>query len=190
MTGVQILICQNLRNNLQHPNEYIRGVTLRFLCRIREEEILEPLIPSILACLEHRHSYVRRNAVLAINALYKLPKGEHLLQDAPELIEKVGPCGACRALESTTSKSCNCLLQMLGMFGVTVACLRRAGLLKVRLAAQVLRSEQDLSTKRNAFQMLCNHAQDLATNYLLSQVRQVAAAGGPCEASWHTRCLL
>ena len=64
-----ILICQNLRNNLQHPNEYIRGVTLRFLCRIKEEEILEPLVPSILANLEHRHSYVRRNAVLAINAL-------------------------------------------------------------------------------------------------------------------------
>ena len=40
-------------------------------------------------CLEHRHSFVRRNAVLAINALYKLPKGEMLLQDAPELIEKV-----------------------------------------------------------------------------------------------------
>jgi hypothetical protein len=51
---LQILICQNLRNNLQHPNEYIRGVTLRFLCRIREEEILEPLVPSILANLEHR----------------------------------------------------------------------------------------------------------------------------------------
>lgn len=66
-----ILICQNLRNNLQHPNEYIRGVTLRFLCRIKEEEILEPLVPSILANLEHRHSYVRRNAVLAINSLYK-----------------------------------------------------------------------------------------------------------------------
>lgn len=30
-----ILICQNLRNNLQHPNEYIRGVTLRFLCRLQ-----------------------------------------------------------------------------------------------------------------------------------------------------------
>ena len=61
---------------------------------------------------------------------------------------------------------------------MTLVCLRRAGLLTVRLAAQVLRSEQDLSTKRNAFQMLCNHAQDLATNYLLSQVRQVAAACG------------
>ena len=44
----QILICQNLRNNLQHPNEYLRGATLRFLCRIHEEEILEPLTPSIL----------------------------------------------------------------------------------------------------------------------------------------------
>ena len=83
-----ILICQNLRNSLQHPNEYIRGVTLRFLCRIREEEILEPLVPSILANLEHRHSYVRRNAVLAINALCKLPRGEHLLPDAPELVER------------------------------------------------------------------------------------------------------
>ena len=51
---VQILICQNLRNNLMHPNEYIRGVTLRFLCRIKEEEILEPLTPSILQNLEHR----------------------------------------------------------------------------------------------------------------------------------------
>lgn len=46
------------------------------------------------ACLEHRHSFVRRNAVLAINALYKLPKGEQLLQDAPELIEKVLQVGA------------------------------------------------------------------------------------------------
>ncbi len=106
-----ILICQNLRNNLQHPNEYIRGVTLRFLCRIKEEEILDPLIPSILANLEHRHSYVRRNAVLAVNSVYRLPKGEMLLIDAPELIEKL------------------------------------------------LQSEQDLSTKRNAFMFLCNYAQ-------------------------------
>ncbi len=54
MRCAQILICQNLRNNLMHPNEYIRGVTLRFLCRIKEEEILEPLTPSILQNLEHR----------------------------------------------------------------------------------------------------------------------------------------
>lgn len=125
----QILICQNLRNNLQHPNEYIRGSTLRFLCRIREEEILEPLVPSILTNLEHRHSYVRRAAVLAVNSIYKLPKGELLLQDAPETIEKV------------------------------------------------LRSEQDLSTKRNAFVMLSNHAQDRAAKYLFENIESIATWG-------------
>ncbi|MEW5304789.1 MAG: hypothetical protein WDW36_007376 [Sanguina aurantia] len=124
-----ILICQNLRNNLQHPNEYIRGVTLRFLCRIREEEILEPLVPSILANLEHRHSYVRRNAVVAVNCIYKLPKGELLLQDAPETIEKV------------------------------------------------LRSEQDLSTKRNAFLMLTAHAHDRAVKYLFENLETLSLWG-------------
>ncbi|GLT58301.1 hypothetical protein SLA2020_312040 [Shorea laevis] len=84
-----ILICQNLRNNLQHPNEYIRGVTLRFLCRINETEIIEPLIPSILQNLEHRHPYIRRNAILAVMSIYKLPQGEQLLVDAPDMIEKV-----------------------------------------------------------------------------------------------------
>lgn len=83
-----ILICQNLRNNLQHPNEYIRGVTLRFLSRLNEAELIEPLIPSILSNLEHRHAFVRRNAILAMTAIYKLPQGENLLCDAPEMIEK------------------------------------------------------------------------------------------------------
>ncbi|XP_077222876.1 coatomer subunit beta-1-like [Tasmannia lanceolata] len=83
-----ILICQNLRNNLQHPNEYIRGVTLRFLCRLSETEIIEPLIPSIIANLEHRHQFIRRYAILAMMSIYKLPQGEQLLVDAPEMIEK------------------------------------------------------------------------------------------------------
>jgi coatomer subunit beta len=104
---LQILICQNLRNNLQHPNEFLRGATLRFLCRIKEEEILEPLIPSILACLEHRNSTVRKNAVLAINSLVKLNKGEHLLQDSSELIEKACLC-LCRPSASVSPSLCQC----------------------------------------------------------------------------------
>ncbi|XP_063944800.1 coatomer subunit beta-1-like [Daucus carota subsp. sativus] len=84
-----ILICQKLRNNLQHPNDYIRGVTLRFLCRLNEAEIIEPLIHSVLVNLEHRHQFIRRNAILAVMAIYKLPQGEQLLVDAPEMIEKV-----------------------------------------------------------------------------------------------------
>ncbi|XXG64430.1 hypothetical protein AAC387_Pa05g2386 [Persea americana] len=117
-----ILICQNLRNNLQHPNEYIRGVTLRFLCRLSESEIIEPLIPSVLLNLEHRHPFVRRNAVLAVMSIYRLPQGEQLLADAPEMIERM------------------------------------------------LVSEQDPSTKRNAFLMLFNCALDRAVNFLLTHV--------------------
>ncbi|KAG0002775.1 coatomer subunit beta, partial [Modicella reniformis] len=41
-----ILVCNALMGDLQHPNEYIRGSTLRFLCKLRESELLEPLLPS------------------------------------------------------------------------------------------------------------------------------------------------
>jgi coatomer subunit beta len=124
-----ILICQNLRNNLQHPNEYIRGATLRFLARLNEAELIEPLIPSILANLEHRHAFVRRNAILAMTAIYKLPQGENLLVDAPEMIEKT------------------------------------------------LNTEQDLSSRRNAFLMLYTCAQERAVSYLLSHLESVAGWG-------------
>ena len=77
--------CNAIRNDLQHPNEYIRGSTLRFLQKIKEQEILEPLVPSVRQCLDHRHSYVRKNAVMAIWTIYE--RHEHLISDAPELIE-------------------------------------------------------------------------------------------------------
>ncbi|KAJ8662652.1 hypothetical protein O0I10_001616 [Lichtheimia ornata] len=80
-----ILVCNALRNDLQHPNEYIRGATLRFLCKIREAEVLEPLIASIRACLEHRHSYVRKNAVFAVGSIYR--HFDYLFPDAPQVIQ-------------------------------------------------------------------------------------------------------
>lgn len=40
-------VCNALRNDLNHPNEYVRGCTLRFLCKLREPELLEPLIPTV-----------------------------------------------------------------------------------------------------------------------------------------------
>jgi coatomer subunit beta len=83
-----ILICQNLRNSLQSPNEYIRGVTLRFLCCLTEPELLEPLVPSVLANLEHRHQFVRRHAISAVSAIYGLSHGDELIPDAPELVER------------------------------------------------------------------------------------------------------
>ncbi|KAJ3786324.1 adaptin N terminal region-domain-containing protein [Lentinula aff. detonsa] len=80
-----ILVVNAIRNDLQHPNEYIRGATLRFLQKIaNESELLEPLIPTCRACLEHRHSYVRKNAVFALFSIYR--DFEHLIPDASELM--------------------------------------------------------------------------------------------------------
>lgn len=79
-----ILVCDAYRKDLQHPNEFLRGATLRFLCKLKEPELLEPLMPAIRACLEHRHAYVRRNAVLAIFTIYK--NFDWLVPDGPELI--------------------------------------------------------------------------------------------------------
>ncbi|KAA1471444.1 coatomer beta subunit [Dentipellis sp. KUC8613] len=81
-----ILVVNAIRNDLQHPNEYIRGETLRFLQKIsKDQELLEPLIPICRSCLEHRHSYVRKNAVFAIYTIYR--EYEHLIPDAPELVQ-------------------------------------------------------------------------------------------------------
>ncbi|KZT56128.1 putative coatomer complex beta chain [Calocera cornea HHB12733] len=80
-----ILVCNAIRNDLQHPNEYVRGATLRFLQKLTDPELLEPLVPTARACLEHRHSYVRKNAVFAILTMYR--NFEHLVPDAPELMQ-------------------------------------------------------------------------------------------------------
>ncbi|KAL3777483.1 hypothetical protein ACHAWO_007353 [Cyclotella atomus] len=80
-----ILVCNALMNDLNHPNEFVRGSMLRFLCKVKDEEILGPLIPSIKACLKHRHQYVRKNAVLAVFHAHRL-HGENLIPDGPDLV--------------------------------------------------------------------------------------------------------
>ena len=87
MLPEMLLVCNALMNDLNHPNEYVRGSMLRFLCKVKDEEILGPLIPSVKACLEHRHPYVRKNAALAIFHAHKL-HGETLIPDGPELISQ------------------------------------------------------------------------------------------------------
>ena len=81
-----ILVCNALMNDLNHPNEYVRGSMLRFLCKVKDEEILAPLIASIKSCLTHTSPYVRKNAALAVFHAHRL-FAETLIPDGPELIE-------------------------------------------------------------------------------------------------------
>jgi len=83
-----ILVCNALRNDLMHANEYICGSTLRLLCKMKYYRILEPLKEAVLRNLSHRHSYVRRNAVMCVYSIVK-SFGLEVLPEAPEDIEQL-----------------------------------------------------------------------------------------------------
>lgn len=79
-----ILVCNAIRFDLQAPNEYVRGNTLRFVTKLRDAELVEPLLQPVRQCLTHRHAYVRKNATFAIASIFThLPE---LLPDAPDLL--------------------------------------------------------------------------------------------------------
>lgn len=53
----------------------------------REPELLDSLVPSILKCAEHRHSYVRKYASLAIAAVYQC--NQDLIPDAISMLAQM-----------------------------------------------------------------------------------------------------
>ncbi|KRX00780.1 Armadillo-type fold [Pseudocohnilembus persalinus] len=121
-----LLVCNSIRKDLLHPNEWIRGRTLRLVSRIMNRGVLEPLLSVINENLEHTHVYVRRNAVVALNRIY-LHFGDDLVGEVDEQMEKI------------------------------------------------LINETDLSTKRNAFQLLFHANQAKALEYLNNQISNEAA---------------
>ena len=83
-----ILVCNSLRNDLLHPNEFIRGKTLKHISRIMYKGVLEPLTSAIIENLEHKHTYVRRNAIVALYNIF-LNFGDDLIPDIDEYMEKI-----------------------------------------------------------------------------------------------------
>ena len=61
-----LLVCNSLRKDLIHPNEYVRGRTLRLVSKLPYNEIFESLRSVIFENLSHKHHYVRRNALICI----------------------------------------------------------------------------------------------------------------------------
>ena len=81
-----ILVCNQLLEDLQHANEYVRGMTLNFLSKVHEKELLSPLIQGITLNLSHRIYYVRRHAVNALAHITELYPD--LVHDAMNLLKK------------------------------------------------------------------------------------------------------
>jgi len=123
-----ILVCNALRNDLNHSNEYVRGSMLRFLCKLREPEIIEPLVPSIKSCLSHRHSYVRKNAALAVYHIHK-HHGPALVPDGADIMH------------------------------------------------DFIKAENEVGSRRNAFLMLFNEAEELAIEFLATHADELDEFG-------------
>lgn len=79
-----MMVCNNLRKDLTHANEYVVGMSLKLIGRIALRDILDALIPPIYEkCLSHLESFVRRNAVECLFNLYE-KFGADLLPDLDE----------------------------------------------------------------------------------------------------------
>lgn len=79
-----ILACNYIMRDIEHPNEYVRGSTLRFLSKVKDQQMLESLTPAVLKNLTDRHAYVRRYAVIALHSIFlSCPQ---LVPNAPDLI--------------------------------------------------------------------------------------------------------
>eukprot|EP01079_Euglenida_sp_SAG-EU17-18_P005393 gene5393-136_t len=84
MRTVTTLSMWRLLRDLEHPNEYVRGLALRFLAKLKCEALVEHVVRAVPGNLSHRHSYVRRHAVMAISVIYE--RFPHLIPDAPDEI--------------------------------------------------------------------------------------------------------
>ena len=82
-----VLVVNALLSDLNHANEYIRGCTLRMLCRVQEAGLMSHLIEPIKANLGYRHAYVRRQAALCLATIRKR-FGEDIIPDVEELLEQ------------------------------------------------------------------------------------------------------
>lgn len=61
-----ILVCNGIRKDLDSPNEYIRGRTLRLLTKMPYKEILENVKAAVFENIKHSHPYVRSNAIMCV----------------------------------------------------------------------------------------------------------------------------
>lgn len=87
--GEVTLAVNALRKDLDSPNEYIRGRTLRLVSKITVLQIVEDLIDAVITNLGHRNCYVRRNAIMCIYAVYTyfgLETVENCIEDIENIL--------------------------------------------------------------------------------------------------------
>jgi coatomer subunit beta len=81
--GEILLLSNQIRKDLEHPNEYVRGFTMKFVSTLGEEELVSNFYKLVKANLNHPNSYVRRNAYYCLGSIYCKLDG---YKEVPELL--------------------------------------------------------------------------------------------------------
>lgn len=79
-----LMVCGAFDRDLKHPNPFVSGSVLRALSKTREPEVIRHLVHSIEKCLDLSHPYPRKNAALAISAIFK--NFPDLIPTAPKIL--------------------------------------------------------------------------------------------------------
>ena len=86
MITEMILTCNLIRKDLLHSNEYVRAKTLRMVSNMMFREFLEPLMQAIVENLNHKFSYVRKNALQCLYSVF-VHFGNDMIPDLPDRLE-------------------------------------------------------------------------------------------------------
>ncbi|WUR03978.1 coatomer subunit beta (coPB) [Vairimorpha necatrix] len=69
--GELLLLNNQIRKDLESPNEFIRGLTLRFVTCLNSKNVINNCYKSIINNTSHSVGYVRRNAYYCLGMIYK-----------------------------------------------------------------------------------------------------------------------
>ena len=66
------MICNNIRNDIGHINEYIVTLTLKLVSKLGTKELIDSIITILLdKCINHIDINVRWNAIECLFEIYK-----------------------------------------------------------------------------------------------------------------------
>lgn len=65
-----LVFCNFLRQQIEHPNEFVRGRAIALLSKLDSVEMVDLLYKPLKDNLYHSHSYVRRCAYVALGSIY------------------------------------------------------------------------------------------------------------------------
>nr|AAT12307.1 coatomer complex beta subunit [Antonospora locustae] len=77
-----LVFCNFLRQQLEHPNEFVRGRAIGLLAKLDSLEMVELLYKPLKDNLYHFSSYVRRNVYAALGAVYT----QYRFEEIPHLL--------------------------------------------------------------------------------------------------------